>query len=330
MGLRLPLDSLPWSAEGDRDEVYERDPFAPRSALPLGSRRDRRDADRSRRGRAVDAAPSSDGVRMRRVAQARRRSTRHAPDRRSGLPPAARGPAAGVRRADCRLGADRASARARRIGARRRSLGAVRRAAQRRVVRVHAAGRRRSRAIWIWSRPLKRRRARLGLRVLLEGYPPPHDPRLPHIQVTPDPGVIEVNVQPAANWDQLVEQTTTLYEEARQVGLDHREVHGRRTAYRHRRRQSLRAGRLVAGRQSVPAASGSAAQPGELLAQPSVAVVSVLGTVSRSDEPGAARRRSPARQRLRAGDCVLAPAVARDAGVRRGWSIGRSGICWST
>ena len=34
MGLRLPLDSLPWSAKGDRDEVYERDPFAPRAPLP--------------------------------------------------------------------------------------------------------------------------------------------------------------------------------------------------------------------------------------------------------------------------------------------------------
>jgi len=57
------------------------------------------------------------------------------------------------------------------------------------------------------------------MRVLLEGYPPPSDPRLPHFLVTPDPGVIEVNVRPAGNWDQLVEQTTTLYDDARHAGL---------------------------------------------------------------------------------------------------------------
>ena len=57
------------------------------------------------------------------------------------------------------------------------------------------------------------------MRVLLEGYPPPSDPRLLHFSVTPDPGVIEVNVQPACDWDALVEQTTTLYEDAQTRGL---------------------------------------------------------------------------------------------------------------
>ena len=35
------------------------------------------------------------------------------------------------------------------------------------------------------------------------------------IRVTPDPGVIEVNMHPAASWDELVKNTTALYEEAR-------------------------------------------------------------------------------------------------------------------
>jgi uncharacterized protein (DUF2126 family)/transglutaminase-like putative cysteine protease len=55
--------------------------------------------------------------------------------------------------------------------------------------------------------------------ILLEGYPPPGDERLRQFQITPDPGVIEVNVQPAGSWDELVEQTTTLYEEAHQTRL---------------------------------------------------------------------------------------------------------------
>jgi len=61
--------------------------------------------------------------------------------------------------------------------------------------------------------------AKLEMPVLLEGYTPPHDPRLEQIKVTPDPGVIEVNVQPTRNWKELVDNTTVLYEEARLARL---------------------------------------------------------------------------------------------------------------
>jgi uncharacterized protein (DUF2126 family)/transglutaminase-like putative cysteine protease len=71
----------------------------------------------------------------------------------------------------------------------------------------------------------------LAMPVLVEGYPPPYDPRLHHIKVTPDPGVIEVNVHPARSWRELVANTTTLYEQARasRLGTEKFMLDGRHT-----------------------------------------------------------------------------------------------------
>ena len=61
--------------------------------------------------------------------------------------------------------------------------------------------------------------AELRMPVVIEGYEPPRDWRLRRLSVTPDPGVIEVNIHPAHHWAELCTITTTLYEEARQARL---------------------------------------------------------------------------------------------------------------
>ena len=94
------------------------------------------------------------------------------------------------------------------------------------------------------------------------------------------------------------------------VAARRRQVHDRRPPLRHRRRQPCRGRRRHAGRQPVPAPSGPAQEPRALLAAPSVAVLSLLRPVHRTDQPGAAHRRGAPRFPLRAGDRAGAGAAA--------------------
>ncbi len=69
------------------------------------------------------------------------------------------------------------------------------------------------------------------LTVIIEGYAPPNDPRLLRLMVTPDPGVIEINVHPTSNWRQLVDNTLDLYRIARdsRLGTEKFMLDGRHT-----------------------------------------------------------------------------------------------------
>ena len=81
------------------------------------------------------------------------------------------------------------------------------------------------------TRAIEKTAAALTMPLRLEGYTPPADPRLTVFRITPDPGVIEVNIHPAASWRELVANTQTLYEEARltRLGAEKFMLDGRHT-----------------------------------------------------------------------------------------------------
>lgn len=179
MGFRLPLDSLPWATSGDT-QVYERDPTEVKGVLPP----------RAALSRPVAQAPTL------------LRQTPGVPARLGDrdLESAQRAPKRGEPAAD--------------------------------IVRTALCCEPRDGTLHIFLPPtgalesfveliaaIEDTAAELKQPVRLEGYPPPSDHRLNRLSVTPDPGVIEVNVQPAHSWRELVANTETLYHEARETRL---------------------------------------------------------------------------------------------------------------
>ncbi len=73
--------------------------------------------------------------------------------------------------------------------------------------------------------------AKLDMPVRIEGYEPPRDNRVERLVVSPDPGVIEVNIHPAKSWQELCNNTNTLYEQARlsRLGTEKFMLDGRHT-----------------------------------------------------------------------------------------------------
>ena len=208
MGLRLPLNALPWTLPEAMPVDYDVDPFAPRSELAAGRRDKRatlsldaeRTADRAERAEKADKAEKTAGERF-----ASKNAKAKAPvqEAQSAQSPESREV---IHTALC---------------------------IQVRDGRLH-----------VFMPPLKRiedylalvtavenTAAKLKCKLWIEGYPPPRDPRIKLLSVTPDPGVIEVNIHPAASWNELVYNMTTLYEEARltRLGTEKFMVDGRHT-----------------------------------------------------------------------------------------------------
>ncbi len=211
MGYRLPLDSQPWAKESDYPFVHPADPSQTFKPLPaytdirrqfVGIRRDEPTTRHSGESRAFNSRMAGHPA-----------SLLEPSEKHKALDP-------GLRRDD----------------EQRKATGETRAPQPGEsghwITRTALCAEARNGNLYLFMPPLARLEdyleltnaiedaaAALGTPVLLEGYEPPRDPRLNSFRVTPDPGVIEVNIHPSENWDQLVDRTTHLYEAARQTKL---------------------------------------------------------------------------------------------------------------
>jgi uncharacterized protein (DUF2126 family)/transglutaminase-like putative cysteine protease len=221
MGWRLPLDSLPWVSKGDFPYLVEEDPFAPRAQLPSHA-----DIRRQHAPHAVgEIRTEATGVGV----QDRARASK-AP---AGLTRPAGAAGAGGSEESRSEDLARSPGRFESAGWIMRTALCVEVRDPRRASGPEAEGKGTKHGVlYLFMPPLahledylellaaaEATAAELRVKIVLEGYPPPRDPRLKVLQVTPDPGVIEVNIHPASNWEQLVDHTEFLYETAHQSRL---------------------------------------------------------------------------------------------------------------
>ncbi|MDO9292114.1 MAG: transglutaminase family protein, partial [Hydrogenophaga sp.] len=221
MGYRLPLDSLPWVSAADYPYHIEQDPHTPRDPLPAG---------------AVlkhQVSPHSIGGGFAEGGTVSLQGTDFDPAGR----PAMDGQGAGR----SGPGSTPTQALSSRFPQRHESAAWLTRTAL--VVeardphrangpKAEKAGGGKNQHLYVFMPPMQRLEDyldllsaveatadQLGMTIVLEGYPPPRDPRLKMLQVTPDPGVIEVNIHPSSSWPELVERTEFLYDAAFETRL---------------------------------------------------------------------------------------------------------------
>jgi uncharacterized protein (DUF2126 family) len=242
MGLRLPLDSLPWVSEGDYPYLVEQDPSAPRGDLPPHISFAARYAPDYSSGQNAGLGSVSSSP------QGGASSGAAAPGGTTpylaGTGPqseavrkfqSATGPATNNIAANAQSKTQTEPADFARVPKRQESAHWITRTALCVEVRdprrangpkAEAIGAK-SGVMYVFMPPLElladyldllaaieATATELKVKIVLEGYPPPRDPRLKLLQVTPDPGVIEVNIHPVSNWKELVYNTEFLYNAA--------------------------------------------------------------------------------------------------------------------
>ena len=193
LGYRLPLDSLPWALPADTDTIAEPDPMVSHPALPP--------LDAFRRAPLLRRQERIGALNGKGDGKADGEAATREAWKRALAPDLAGKPGAGASAAG--------------------------------IVRTAMAFESRDGHLHVFMPPVERTEDYLDLvtaiedtaeelrqPVFLEGYGPPGgDARLQNFSVTPDPGVIEVNIHPSGNWNELVEKTGIVYEEARTTRL---------------------------------------------------------------------------------------------------------------
>ncbi len=212
MGYRLPLDSLPWARAEELPVLQVQDPYAAQAPLPAAAllRTQSNDA-----GSAAALPGTGAGA-------------AHPPPHAPVAPHARDADAVPARHESA--GWTTRTALCVEVRDPQRANGPKAERAAERAAEARQVGK--SGVLYVFMPPLEHLEDYLellaaveatateqGVKIVLEGYPPPRDVRLKVLQVTPDPGVIEVNIHPAKNWAELVDHTEFLYDAAHRTRL---------------------------------------------------------------------------------------------------------------